>query len=107
MPALARLLDYDLDQMGVTVCSVAGTNFTPYVKLLSSLKIPFAVITDLDPREGGKNLGENRVLGLLPLPVICRSNARTARPAVSTSSACAATNSAPACLQSCVAEGVS
>jgi putative ATP-dependent endonuclease of OLD family len=73
VPALARLLGYDLDQLGVTVCSVAGTNFTPYVMLLSSLKIPFAVITDLDPKEGGKNLGENRVLRLLPLLVPANS----------------------------------
>jgi putative ATP-dependent endonuclease of OLD family len=38
------------------------------VKLLGNagLKIPFAVLTDSDPTDGGKNLGEDRVLGLLP-----------------------------------------
>lgn len=68
VPALAKLLGYDLDQLGLTVCSVAGTNFTPYVKLLGSsgLQIPFAVLTDFDPRDGGSNLGEKRILALLP-----------------------------------------
>lgn len=68
VPALAKLMGYDLDQLGLTVCSVAGTNFAPYVKLLgnSGLQIPFAVLTDFDPRDGGTNLGEDRILGLLP-----------------------------------------
>lgn len=68
VPALAKLLGYELDQLGLTVCSVAGTNFTPYVKLLgrAGLNIPFAVLTDFDPKDAGKNLGEDRVLGLLP-----------------------------------------
>ena len=68
VPALAKLLGYELDQLGLTVCSVAGTNFTPYVKLLgqAGLNIPFAVLTDFDPKDAGKNLGEDRVLNLLP-----------------------------------------
>lgn len=38
--------------MGVTVCSIAGTNFAPYVKLLGpeGLDIPFAILTDFDPK---------------------------------------------------------
>jgi len=75
VPALAKLLGYELDQLGLTVCSVGGTNFTPYVKLLghAGLNIPFAVLTDFDPKETGKNLGEDRVLGLLPHLVSTKS----------------------------------
>jgi putative ATP-dependent endonuclease of OLD family len=67
VPALGKLLGYDFDELGFTVCSVAGTNFAPYVKLLGPdcLDIPFAVLTDFDPLEGGKNLGEKRILTLL------------------------------------------
>jgi putative ATP-dependent endonuclease of OLD family len=68
VPALAKLLGHDLDQLGLTVCSVAGINFTPYVQLLGpgGVNLPFAVLTDFDPRDGGKNLGEDRILSLLP-----------------------------------------
>jgi putative ATP-dependent endonuclease of OLD family len=43
----------DLDRLGITVCSVHGTDFTPYWRLLShdGLDIPCVVITDGDPRE--------------------------------------------------------
>jgi putative ATP-dependent endonuclease of the OLD family len=34
VPAFAQALDIPLDMLGITVCSVSGTNFTPYVKLL-------------------------------------------------------------------------
>jgi putative ATP-dependent endonuclease of the OLD family len=64
---LGKLLGHDFDELGITVCSVAGTNFAPYVKLLGSngLDIPFAVLTDFDPQDGGTNLGERRVTKLL------------------------------------------
>jgi putative ATP-dependent endonuclease of the OLD family len=67
VPALGKLIGYDFDELGITVCSVAGTNFAPYVKLLrpNGLNIPFAVLTDFDPQDEGKNLGEKRVLNLL------------------------------------------
>jgi putative ATP-dependent endonuclease of OLD family len=67
VPTLAKCAGYDLDELGITVCSVSGTNFAPYVKLLgtSALDVPFAVVTDFDPQQSGKNLGENRVLRLL------------------------------------------
>ncbi len=67
LPALGRLNGVDFDKLGITVCSVSGTNFTPFVKLLgpSCLNIPFAVLTDLDPRPDGHNLGENRVINLV------------------------------------------
>lgn len=71
LPALSKLIGHDLDELGLTVCSVAGTNFAPYVKLLgpSGLDLPFAVLTDFDPKAGNTNLGERRVLDLLPLLV--------------------------------------
>jgi putative ATP-dependent endonuclease of OLD family len=52
IPTLAEELDVSLDEHGVSVCSVAGTNFQPYVKLLCALGIPFAVITDFDMIDG-------------------------------------------------------
>lgn len=71
VPTLGRLSGCDFDELGITVCSVAGTNFAPFVRLLgpSGLNIPFAVLTDFDPRDGGGNLGEKRILDLLPLVV--------------------------------------
>ncbi|SME72878.1 recombination protein F [Bacillus cereus] len=67
IPALAKLNGFDLDELGITVCSVSGTNFMPYVKLLGEkcLSIPFAILTDLDPKEDGGNLGDSRVSKLL------------------------------------------
>ncbi|KIC32112.1 ATP-dependent nuclease [Leisingera sp. ANG-S5] len=65
IPAFAEALDKSLDELGVTVCSVAGTNFRPYAKFLNGLGIPFAVITDWDPREGKSPLGWNRSLNLV------------------------------------------
>jgi putative ATP-dependent endonuclease of the OLD family len=54
LPTLAKLYDEDLDfdALGITVCSIAGTNFGPYVQLLGpkGLDIPFAVLTDFDPK---------------------------------------------------------
>ena len=52
IPAFADDLEIPLDDYGVSVCSVAGTNFQPYVKLLCALGIPFSVITDFDDVDG-------------------------------------------------------
>ena len=51
VPVLAELLGVNLDEIGISVCSVAGTHFLPYLKLLgpNGLDIPHAVITDSDP----------------------------------------------------------
>lgn len=65
VPALAESMGKSLDELGITVCSVAGTNFRPYVKFLDGLGIPFAVITDWDPREGKSPLGWSRSLNLV------------------------------------------
>jgi putative ATP-dependent endonuclease of OLD family len=52
---LADLLDdpINLDAVGISVCSIGGTNFSPFIKLLGpkGLDIPFVVLTDLDPKE--------------------------------------------------------
>jgi putative ATP-dependent endonuclease of OLD family len=63
VPTVARLLGYDFDELGISVCSVAGTNFAPFCKLLGrhGLNIPFAVLTDSDPLPNGKHLGRVRV----------------------------------------------
>jgi putative ATP-dependent endonuclease of the OLD family len=54
IPTLAKLYDprLDFDAMGITVCSIGGTNFAPYIQLLGSsgLDIPFALLTDFDPK---------------------------------------------------------
>lgn len=65
LPIFAEAVGQHLDQLGITVCNVAGTNFAPYVKLAFSLGLPFAVVTDWDPLDGSKQpLGKIRVLDL-------------------------------------------
>jgi putative ATP-dependent endonuclease of OLD family len=53
LPTLAKLHDdeIDLDEYGISVCSISGTNFGPYVQLLgpNGLRCPFTVLTDFDP----------------------------------------------------------
>lgn len=67
VPTLGRIMGHDFDELGISVCSVSGTNFLPYVKVLGTngLGIPFAVITDFDLCKDGSNLGEKRVWKLL------------------------------------------
>lgn len=48
IPRFAELLGKSLDEKGIIVCNINCTNFTPYVKLLENLDIPYAVITDGD-----------------------------------------------------------
>lgn len=64
LPVLAASEGYDLDELGITVCSVGGAHFRPYVKLAQSLGMPFSVITDWDPIEGAAPLGRKRSLDL-------------------------------------------
>lgn len=66
LPVLAKLNGVDFDEFGITVCSVSGTNFSPYVKLLGpkGLKVPFAVVTDHDPDGTTPSPGQRRVLEL-------------------------------------------
>lgn len=69
VPAFAELLGIHLDELGISVCSVGGTNFAPYVKLLGplGLNIPHVVLTDLDPRDGKEPLARNRIAKLIRL----------------------------------------
>ncbi|MEC6831213.1 AAA family ATPase [Photobacterium toruni] len=65
LPSFANSLGINLDQLGISVCNVAGINFVPYVKLACSLGLPFSVITDWDPLDGSKlPLGINRTFGI-------------------------------------------
>ena len=65
VPAFAQTMDLSLDHLGITVCSVGGTNFKPYAKFLTAMGIPFAVITDWDPRDGSTALGHKRAGNLV------------------------------------------
>ena len=67
VPAFAEALDIHLDMLGITVCSVGGTNFTPYVKLLGpeGLDIPHVILTDYDPVNGKAPLVRRRLINLL------------------------------------------
>ncbi len=51
-----------LDQFGISICSIGGVGFRPYVKFLSSLNIPFVVITDGD--EYIDETGSTKFMGL-------------------------------------------
>lgn len=67
IPAFAKEMGVSLDEHGISVCSVAGTNFLPYAKLLCALGIPFSVITDCDwvdkkPRAYNRGLKLVRVI---------------------------------------------
>jgi putative ATP-dependent endonuclease of OLD family len=66
LPSFADAIGHNLDRLGITVCNVGGTNFTPYVKLAASLGLPYAVITDWDPLDGTKApLGMKRALEIM------------------------------------------
>ncbi|WP_422363230.1 ATP-dependent nuclease [Pyruvatibacter mobilis] len=65
MPTFARALGHKLDHLGITVCSVAGTNFKPYAKFLTALSIPFSIMTDWDPQAGSNALAINRARKLI------------------------------------------
>lgn len=69
VPAFADALDIPLDMLGISVCSVGGTNFTPYVKLLGSqgLKIPHVILTDRDPNGTKPPLVRRRLIRVLEL----------------------------------------
>lgn len=69
VPAFAEALDIPLDMLGITVCSVGGTNFTPYVKLLGpqGLNIPHVILTDRDPNGDHPPLVRRRLIKVLEL----------------------------------------
>lgn len=65
LPVFVKTIGYSLDYLGITVCSVAGTNFKPYAKFLRALGIPFSIITDWDPIHSKKPLAINRARNLV------------------------------------------
>ena len=69
MPAFAEALGIPLDMLGITVCSVSGTNFTPYVKLLGQhgLNIPHVILTDRDPNGASHPRVRRRLINVLQL----------------------------------------
>ena len=69
IPAFAEALDIPLDMLGITVCSVSGTNFTPYIKLLGpqGLNIPHVILTDRDPNGSKPPLVRRRLIKVLSL----------------------------------------
>jgi putative ATP-dependent endonuclease of OLD family len=54
----------DLDAQGITVCAIGGVHFEPYVRFLTALGTPHAVITDGDPRGSKSRTGESRMQAL-------------------------------------------
>jgi putative ATP-dependent endonuclease of the OLD family len=75
VPRIGKLLGFDFDELGISVCSVDGTNFAPYVQFLGTcgLNIPFAVLTDMDIQKDGKALGISRARGLIKiLDKVCK-----------------------------------
>lgn len=67
VPAAAGLLPspVSVDEFGISVCSVAGTDFKPYAKLLTALNIPFVILTDGDEDDAGATDGLVRGIGIL------------------------------------------
>lgn len=65
VPVLARQQGYDLDELGISVCSVSGTNFSPYLIFLGpqGLAVPVAALTDMDPRPPKSDGTERDPLG--------------------------------------------
>jgi putative ATP-dependent endonuclease of OLD family len=53
VPTVANNMGKNLDEYGITVCSINGTDFIPFIKILSktNLNIPFIVLTDGDSEE--------------------------------------------------------
>jgi putative ATP-dependent endonuclease of the OLD family len=69
VPAFAEALGSPLDIRGISVCSAAGTNFAPYVKLLgpTGLNMPHVLLTDRDPLPNGTPRARRRIQGLLEI----------------------------------------
>ena len=65
IPRFAELLQAPLDEVGISVCAVAGTHFAAYDDLLEHLNIPHVIVTDGDPDGAGRSLGVKRALRLL------------------------------------------
>jgi putative ATP-dependent endonuclease of the OLD family len=65
VPVLAKAHGLDLDKLGISVCAIHGTHFTPYSRFCDALEIPWAVITDGDPDTQPASQGPNRAQRML------------------------------------------
>lgn len=65
LPGFAAAAGHDLDELGVTICSVDGINFGPYVRMAELLSLPYSVLTDWDPIDGKAPLGWARAQELI------------------------------------------
>jgi putative ATP-dependent endonuclease of OLD family len=70
VPAAARVLPtpIELDDYGISVCSVAGTDFIPYARFLTHFGLPYVIITDGDGEDqhtGTATPGIERALNIL------------------------------------------
>jgi putative ATP-dependent endonuclease of OLD family len=65
VPVLAKNQGYDLDELGISVCSISGTNFYLYLILIGpyGLNLPLSALTDYDPRKPKKDGTEREPLG--------------------------------------------
>jgi len=52
LPGFAEAAGHNLDELGITICSVDGINFGPYVRMAELLSLPYSVLTDWDPLDG-------------------------------------------------------
>jgi putative ATP-dependent endonuclease of OLD family len=68
IPMAAKSVGIDLDELGVSICSVEGTDFKPYRLLLNALQIPHVVVTDGDQTRQGDMAGLKRGVALLDSP---------------------------------------
>lgn len=73
VPAFATAAGLDLDAAGVSICSVRGTDFVPYVRMLhadTGFAVPNVVITDgdPDPDDAGVLAGLARAVKLVSEP---------------------------------------
>lgn len=61
LPAIAEAAGFDLDEYGVVIVNVIGTDFAPYRRLLGAdgLDLPSAVLTDGDPLRNSVNSAEH------------------------------------------------
>lgn len=59
--ALAKQLDIDLDYLNVSIISVNGVGFKPYIKICLALDIPFVLRTDNDIFNKTKKLGKKKI----------------------------------------------
>ncbi len=62
--ALSKKLDIDLDRLNVSIISVNGVGFKPYIKVCLALDIPFVLRTDNDIFNKTKKISEEKTIEL-------------------------------------------